>query len=366
VIGVFGARVGQEELDAAAPSVLGAWMGMGPRVGEFEAALEEHLGAPVVMVDSGTNALHVAMTVLGLPPGSDVVLPALTWVGCANAVVLAGHRPVFADVDLATQNIAAAHVEQVRTERTAAVMIVHYAGKPVAVPEIASLGLPVVEDAAHAIDSSLDGTACGTIADVGMYSFDAVKNLATPDGGAITSPDSEWLDHARRLRYCGIGKSGFARAGTGGRWWEMPPGEVFPRTLPNDVSASIGLAQLERLGANQQRRREIWRHYQRELADIAWLERPVDPDGGERHSWFTYFVRVLDGSRDRLAQRLLDDGIYTTLRYHPLHLAGTFGTPDRALPNCELLAEQGLNLPLHPALSDADVERIVTAVRLGA
>jgi aminotransferase len=146
----------------------------------------------------------------------------------------------------------------------------------------------------------------------------------------------------------------------------MPPGEVFPRALPNDVSASIGLAQLRRLGANQERRAEIWRRYQCELGDLAWLETPADPGVGERHSWFTYLVRILDGRRDRLANRLLEDGIYTTLRYHPLHLAGTFGPPERALPGCELLAEQGLNLPLHPALSDADVERVVAAVRAGA
>ena len=142
--------------------------------------------------------------------------------------------------------------------------------------------------------------------------------------------------------------------------------EFLPRALPNDVSASIGLAQLERLPANQARRAEIWRHYQRELGDLDWLERPVEPAPGERHSWFTYLVRVLGGRRDRLARRLLDQGIYTTLRYHPLHMAGTFGPPVRALPGCELLAEQGLNLPLHPALSDGDVERVVTAVRAGA
>jgi aminotransferase len=249
-------------------------MGMGPQVAAFEAALEEHLGAPVVMVDSGTTALHVAVTLLDLPPGSEVIVPALTWVGCANAVVLAGHRPVFADVDARTHNITARHVEEARTERSAAVMVVHYAGKPVAMDEIASLGLPVIEDAAHAIDSSLDGRACGTMSDAGIYSFDAVKNLATPDGGAVTAPDPDRLERARRLRYCGIGKSGFAQSRTTtGRWWEMAQGEVFPRSLPNDVSASIGLAQLARLPSNQERRREIWEHYQRELADLAWLER---------------------------------------------------------------------------------------------
>lgn len=364
MIGVFGAHTGAEELNALAPSVLDGWMGMGPRVAAFEAAMEDQLGAPMVMVDSGSNALHLAIAALRLPPGSDVVVPALTWVACANAVVLAGHRPVFADVDAATQNVTAEHVEQVLTPRTAAVMVVHYAGLPVDVDAIAALGPPVVEDAAHAVDSTLDGRPCGTLGDVGIYSFDAVKNLATPDGGGVTSGDPEILERVRQLRYCGIGASGYSRSrANGGRWWEQPGGEVFPRALPNDVSASIGLAQLVRLSANQERRRAIWAHYQREFADLPWLATPVDPEPGRRHSWFTYFVRVLDGRRDELARKLLDRGIYTTLRYHPLHLAQTFGVQQRALPNCELLAEQGLNIPLHPSLSDAEVEQVVAAVR---
>jgi aminotransferase len=364
VIGVFGARTGPEEVDALAPSVLDGWMGMGPRVAAFEAAMERHVGAPMVMVDSGSNALHAAIAALQLPPGSDVVVPALTWVACANAVVLAGHRPVFADVDAATQNVTAEHVERVLTRRTAAVMVVHYAGRPVDVGAVAALGPPVVEDAAHAVDSTLDGRACGTLADVGIYSFDAVKNLATPDGGGVTSGDPEILERVRQLRYCGIGASGFSRSGgNGARWWEQPAGEIFPRALPNDVSASIGLAQLQRLAANQERRRAIWEHYQRELAGLAWLLTPLDPGPGQRHSWFTYFLRVVDGRRDALARKLLDRGIYTTLRYHPLHLAGRFGAPERPLPNCELLAEQGLNIPLHPSLTDAQVEQVVAAIR---
>lgn len=364
VIGVFGARLGDEEVAATEASIRSGWMGMGARVEEFEAALAAHLGAPLVMVDSGTNALLVAVTLLDLPPGSEVVVPALTWVGCANAVVLAGHRPVFADVDADSHNITARHVEEVRTERTAAVMVVHYAGKPAPVPEIATLGLPIIEDAAHAIDSSLDGRPCGTMGDAGTYSFGAVKNLATPDGGGVTSPDPERLERARQLRYCGIGQSGFARSGgSAGRWWELPAGEVFPRCLPNDISASIGVVQLRRLAANQARRHEIWQHYQRAFAEVDWLQRPLDAGPGERHSWFTYLVTVLDDRRDRLARRLLERDIYTTLRYHPLHLSGTFGPPARPLPASERLAAQGLNLPLHPALSDADVDRVIDVVK---
>jgi dTDP-4-dehydro-2,3,6-trideoxy-D-glucose 4-aminotransferase len=140
--------------------------------------------------------------------------------------------------------------------------------------------------------------------------------------------------------------------------------DVFPKTLPNDVSASIGLAQLRKLEAHQSRRRSVWEHYQREFAGLGWLRTPAGPAADERHSYFTYFVRVVDGRRDALAHALHAQGIYTTLRYHPLHLNPIYRWPrDRALPNCELLNRQGLNLPLHPGLSDADVDHVVEAVK---
>ena len=361
MIGVFGCATDEAEIAALTPSVLDGWMGMGPRVAEFEARLGDHLGAPLVMVDSGSNALQLAVRALDLPAGSEVVVPSLTWVACAHAVALCGHRPVLADVDLDTQNLDPAAVEQALTADTRAIMVVHYAGKPADMDGLRSFGLPIVEDAAHAIDSELDGRRCGTIGEVGIYSFDSVKNLATPDGGGVTAPDERMLEQVRQLRYCGIGRSGYAASGQRRRWWETEIAEAFPRALPNDVSASVGLAQLDKLAANQARRKEIWATYQRELGAVGWLRTPVEPGARERHSYFTYLVRVLNGQRDRLAEALLAADIYTTLRYHPLHLSDAYRS-DRPLPNCERLAEEGLNLPLHPRMDDADVERVVEAV----
>lgn len=132
--------------------------------------------------------------------------------------------------------------------------------------------------------------------------------------------------------------------------------------IPNDVSASVALAQLQRLPANQAGRRGVWEAYRRELADVTWLDLPPEPNAGDRHSYFTFLIRVLDGRRDALAHALLEQGIYTSLRYQPLHLVPPFdGGPP--LPNSELLAEQGLNLPLHPRLSDDDVARVIDGVR---
>jgi aminotransferase len=268
---------------------------------------------------------------------------------------------VLTDVSLETQSLDPASVERALSEETRAIMVVHYAGKPADMDGLLSFGLPIVEDAAHAIDSELDGRRCGTIGEVGIYSFDSVKNLATPDGGGVTSPHEHVLETVRQLRYCGIGRSGYAASSTSSRWWETTIADAFPRALPNDVSASVGLAQLDKLAANQARRREIWHVYQPELGLLEWLRTPVDAGESERHSYFTYLIRVQDGRRDLLAKTLLAAGIYTTLRYHPLHLSDVYRS-DRPLPNCERLAEEGLNLPLHPRMSDEDVATVIDAV----
>jgi aminotransferase len=357
---VFGSSFDEHELELVREALEAGWIGMGPQVERFEQALGERLGAQVVMVNSGTSALQLAVELLDLPPRSEVVLPSFTWVGCANAVALAGHTPVFADVELETANLSARTVEPRISGDTAAILAVHYAGKPARLQELGRLGLPILEDAAHAVDSVLGGRRCGTIGRIGVLSFDSVKNLATPDGGAVVTSDAEIAGRARRLRHCGIGASGFARRGDG-RWWEHAVEQPFPKLLPNDVSAAIGLAQLEKLDENQERRRAIWESYSQQLGELPWLALPPGPAPDERHSWFTYLVRVTDGRRDALAAALLDQGIYTTLRFSPLHRTALYES-DAPLPATERLAQEGLNLPLHPRMTDSQVERVVAAV----
>jgi dTDP-4-amino-4,6-dideoxygalactose transaminase len=360
LVQVFGAAFSEREASAVQASLDAGWLGMGPNVTRFEELLGERLGARVVMLNSGTSALQLAVELLDLPPDAEVVLPSFTWVGCAHAVAMAGLTPVFADVELDSGNLNRDAITAVLSERTAALMVVHYAGKPVRLDGIIELGLPVIEDAAHAIDSTLAGRRCGAIGEVGVLSFDSVKNVATPDGGALVLKDEQRVARARRLRHCGIGATGFERRGDG-RWWEHEIERPFAKMLPNDVSAGIGIVQLDRLPKAQARRREIWDAYETGLGGLGWLALPPGPAPDERHSWFTYLVRVLDGRRDELAKALLDAGIYTTLRYSPLHLMEPYAT-GTSLPATERLAAEGLNLPLHPRMTDADVERVVAAV----
>jgi dTDP-4-amino-4,6-dideoxygalactose transaminase len=365
MISVFGSKVGKEEIANVSAVLESQWMGFGKKVSEFEEKFAARLGLEnFAMVDSGSNALYMAVSLLDLPPGSEVIVPAFTWVSCAQAVILAGHKPVFCDVEIDTLNVSRKTVEEAMTENTKAIMVVHFAGKPVDMNPIIELGLPIIEDAAHAVDSFYHGQPCGGIADVGIYSFDAVKNLTTGEGGGITTNKTELIERAKILRYCGIGKSGFeaaaASAGEKNRWWEYNIQEPFIKMLPTNIAGAIGLAQLEKIDELQAFRKQIWDIYQREFADVSWIVRPPDAEAHEKHSYFTYVVRV--PNRDKLARYLFDAGIYTTLRYHPLHLNPLYQSTAK-LENCEILNEDSLSIPLHPNLTLEQVDLIVETIK---
>jgi aminotransferase len=363
MINAFGSKTGIEEAEAVKDCFERQWLGMGPKTRDFETRMAGRLGLPgFVMVNSGSNALHLAVKLLNLPPGSEVIVPSFTWISCAHAVVLNRCKVVFADVDLRTHNIGVETIEPCLTPNTRAIMVVHYAGKPVDMRRIVGLGYPIVEDAAHAVDSTLEGKHCGGIGDVGIYSFDAVKNLAVGEGGGLTARDPALIERARLARYCGIGKSGFeAATDKKTRWWEYNISDIDFKYLPSDVAAAMGLAQLEKLDAMQAYRRKLWDVYQKEWSSLSWMVQPVGPAAGEKHSYFTYCVRIVGPSRDRFARYLLDNGIYTTLRFHPLHMNPIYRSSAK-LPVCEQLNEEALSIPLHPSLTEADVSKILETV----
>ena len=351
MITVFGSKVGKEEINNVVSSMEQQWMGFGKIVDQFEDAFKMKFNIPnFIMVDSGSNALFI--------------VPSFTWVSCAQAVLLAGLEPVFCDVDIMTMNVTAKTVEPRITPRTKAIMIVHYAGLPVDMDELKAFGLPIIEDAAHAVDSKFKGQQCGAIADVGIYSFDAVKNLTAGEGGGLATKSKELIERAKMLRYCGIGKSGFDAAVSNAkgknRWWEYNISEPFIKMLPTNIAAGIALAQLKKIDELQELRKKYWDTYQQEFEKLSWLIRPVEANEGDRHSYFTYCIRT--PKRDELAHFLLEKGIYTTLRYHPLHMNKIYNQLDVKLANCETLNEDCLSIPLHPRLSDLDVEKIINEI----
>ncbi|NQV72839.1 DegT/DnrJ/EryC1/StrS family aminotransferase [bacterium] len=353
------------ELEIAASSeVLSSqWIGFGSKVKEFEAELSKVRRLPnMTMVDSGSNALFMAVKLLDLPVGSEIILPSFTWVSCAQAVLLAGCVPIFCDVDYDSMNVRAQDIEPLITSKTGAVMVVHYAGLPVDLVPILAFGIPVIEDAAHAIASDVNGKACGTLGDIGIYSFDSVKNLAVGEGGGLVAKNVEIVERARRLRYCGIGKSGFESAATNsnGRWWEYDISEPFIKMLPTNIAAAIGLVQLDRLTALQCRREEIWNFYNSVFESADLISTPVNAPPGYTHSYFTYCIRV--PKRDDLAKYLLANDVYSTLRYHPLHMNSLYQQTSKRLPNTQKLNEVALSIPLHPRMSNHEMETVAELV----
>ena len=365
MISVFGSDIDDLEIEAVVKCLRSQWLGFGKDVEKFEAAFVSHFNIPnCLMVDSGSNALYMAVRLLDLSPGDEVIIPSFTWVSCAQAVVLAGCQPVFCDVDPITMNVRRKDIEKCITSKTGAIMIVHYAGLPVDFEPIFELGYPIIEDAAHAVAAKYKGKQCGSLGDIGIYSFDAVKNLTAGEGGAISTSKQEYFERARSLRYCGIVKSGFETATSGDRqscWWEYDIKEPFIKMLPTNLAASIALVQLKRLNSLQSRRQQIWTAYDEGFKDIPEICVPTKALPGDRHGLFTYCIQV--PQRNILAKALLDAGIYTTLRYHPLHMNPLYGQMSKKLPNSEMLNQNAMSIPLHPRLSDADVDCVIGAIR---
>ncbi len=362
MISVFGSDVGQEEIKNVVAVMEQQWMGFGKLVDRFEKSfMDKYDINNFLMVDSGSNALYMAVKLLELPLGSEIIVPSFTWVSCAQAVILAGMKPVFCDVDLATMNVTAETIAARMSSKTRAIMVVHYAGLPVDMDEVLLHGLPVIEDAAHAVHSKYKGRQCGALSEVGIYSFDAVKNLTAGEGGGLAVCNEKLLDRAKMLRYCGIGKSGFDAAVSNAkgksRWWEYNIAETFIKMLPTNIAAGIALAQLEKIDDLQAKRKEIWDSYQKAFEMIPWIKTPEEAQPGDRHSYFTYCIRI--PKRDQMAHYLLDNDIYTTLRYHPLHMNNLYFQKDVRLVNSEILNEDCLSIPLHPRLSAEDIVYII-------
>lgn len=361
--------LGQEEAAALADVVASGWVAQGPRAAEFERALAARVGAAHgVAVSSGTAALHLAMIVLGLGPGDDVIVPSLSYIATANAPRYVGATPVFADVDRATQNLSPDTIAAVLTPATRAVVLVHQAGVPADIETVHALcdplGIAVVEDAACALGARYLDRMIGSHSDLVAFSFHPRKIITTGEGGMVMTPRADWAERLRRLRDHGASISAWARHDASVVIEEYV--ETGFNFRMSDLLAAVGQVQIGRLDAIVARRRGLARTYQVALADCADLQIVADPPWGIAN-FQSFWIVLPDGfpiTRDELLGRLLGRGILARRGIMAAHREPTFSDqPHAALPVTERMTRQSLLLPLFHEMTETEQGRVIDAVR---
>jgi len=338
------------------------WLATGPNVARFESALSDYVGGrPVRVMTSATAGLEIALLAAGIGPGDEVITPALSFVATANVIARVGAKPVFCDVELATRNLDLAQVERLVTPATRALMPVHFAGLPLDSDALYSLArrhrLRVIEDAAHAIGSGLPGRRVGSHGDLVCFSFH--PNKTTLEGGALVADDPAELAAIDLHRFHGL-----ERYADGTMEVSLPGGKCNL----TDVAARVGLGQLPQLDGFNDRRRQLAYRYLQQLAAEPRLQLPLRGDDG--HSWHM-FNPLLDLpslriNRGQFIELMRARGIGVGVHYPAIHLFRYYrslGYRDGDFPNAERIGQQIVTLPLFPAMSDADVDRVCAAVR---
>ena len=367
--------LGDEEEQAAVDVLRSGWLTTGAKVTEFERDFAARVGAPhAVAVSSCTAALHLCLVEAGVGPGDEVISPPLTWVSTANTIVNMGAKLVLADVLPDTLNIDPAAIERAIGPRTKAIVPVHLAGQPCDLDAIYAIakkhGVPVIEDAAHALGAAYKGAAVGNCGGPTCFSFYPVKNITTIEGGIVALRDEDRAQALRLLAHNGLSTVAWNRY-SGDAPPAIPevvrPGYKYNMT---NVGAAIGIEQLKKLDGFLAARRRIARMYTSVLSGVDEIELPHTIDGAE-HAWHLFIVKLrldrLTKSRDEIAHLLRQENVGTGVHFLALHrhryYRETLGVRDADVPHASAASDAMLSLPLHPALTDKNVRDVIDALK---
>jgi perosamine synthetase len=353
----------QEEIDAVADVLKSGWIGLGPKTEEFENNFSDYIGVDdAVGVNSATAALDLALKLLRINHGDEVIVPTMTFVSTAHVVAYNLATPIFADIDPVTLSIDIDDVEKKITKRTKAIIPVHYSGRPVDMDRLKEVAgeIPIIEDAAHACGAEYKGRKCGSLGDIGCFSFHAVKNLSMGDGGALTLNDKAMAGRAKRLRWLGIDKGTWDRSEINKTyWWEYFVDEIGLKCHMNDIMAAIGLVQLSKLDRMNTIRKEIAKEYTDHFNAFDWIVTPPLDNQNFKSASHLYYILV--ENRDDLSTYLKDKGISTGVHYKPIHLYPCYGNRTH-LPVAEDIFPRLLSLPIFPGMKEKDLSMIIDAI----
>lgn len=365
---LFQPLLGDEELAAVKSAFDRSWVGLGGQVSAFEKEFEEYFGTAAALgLNSGTAALQLAVEAFGFPEGKKVLVNDLTFVASATCILVNRLVPVLVDCDPVTLGMDLEDAARKVDSDTVAMVVVHYGGHPAPMDRVMEFArrhnLKVIEDCAHCIGGDYKDRKLGTWGDVGCYSFEEKKGMTTGDGGMMVSADRDLIERMRPHRWVGIDKDTWRRrdsyTDTGAedcRHWHYEVAVLGYKYNMNDLAASIGRVQLRKLGAMNEARRRLIGHYLAALGSRPGLE-PLLPYEPDRGAYWLFGLRTPD--RDAVIRRLKKNRIATGVHYMPLHAHPLFKLNRDSVPNSRRIWPTLLTLPLHAALTSAEVDHVV-------
>lgn len=368
--------IGEEEIAEVVDSLRSGWLTTGPKTQRFEREFADFIGSDVqaLAVNSATAGLHLALEAFGIGQGDEVITTPYTFTATAGVVRHLGADPVFVDIDPNTFNLDPAKIERAITERTKAIIPVHFAGMACDMQPIIEIarrhGLKVLEDAAHALPATYQSRLVGTLdTDATVFSFYATKTITTGEGGMIVTRDHAIAERCRAMRLHGISRDAFDRYTSTKPSWHyevIAPGFKYNLT---DIASSIGLQQLKKAWAFQERRQKMAERYDAELADLP-ITLPPQPENDDLHSWHLYAIRLDDSagiSRDEFIQQMSARGIGCSVHFIPLHLhpywRNAYDLQPHDFPMAWRAYERAVSLPLYTKMTDDDQTRVIEAVK---
>lgn len=364
--------IGEEEISAVVNTLRSGWLTTGPQVKQFEQAFATSVAADhAIAVNSCTSALHLALEAIGVGPGDEVLIPSLTFASTGEVVMHLGATPVLVDCGNEFL-IDVEDMESKITPKTRAVIPVHYGGHPCDMDRILSVarrhGLRVIEDAAHALPARYGDRPVGSLGDVTCFSFYANKTITTGEGGMVTTNDDMIAERVRLMSLHGISKDAWKRFSAEGSWYYeiTAPGYKFNMT---DLAAAIGICQLEKCHDFWERRQWVAAQYDAGFSETPEIGTPTT-ELNVQNAWHLYVIRLeieaLNISRDQFIVELNQAGIGTSVHYLPLHMhplyRERFNYQVEDLPQAARLFERMISIPIHPNLTDEDVDQVIRTV----
>jgi perosamine synthetase len=365
------AHITDEEINLVVEAIKSGWLTMGPKTIEFEEKFRDYIfqneneKGYAISCNSCTAALHLALKAIGLKSGDEVIVPTNTFIATAEVVTYFGAKPVLCDIEENTHNIDVSKIENLITEKTKAIIPVHFAGQPCDMDEILNIAkkynLFVIEDAAHALPSRYKGKMIGTIGDITCFSFYATKTLTTGEGGMATTFNENYAKNMKINRLHGISRDAWDRYTLKGSWYYdvVDNGLKYNTT---DINSALGLAQLKKVDWMRKRREEIANMYTSAFKRTKVIPPTIKSD--RETSWHLYVIKV--NNRDELYDKLKEEGIGASVHFIPVHkhpyYKNTFKYKDSDYPVANYVFEKSLSLPIYPDLTKEEIEYIIDKV----